>query len=525
MKSSFIQSRISPENIACKIALLDNFHTPDFAAQVERFPRMIEVLWFIQWQSIQPGGLVKFAQDFVEAFPSRIGTPAMRRIGQKTLSNADRVAIIDEIPRYQSEAGTPSGRAAADFFNAIEETDYSAFETHRDEEAFKKLDWAGFRTLCVESALEDLPWRLAWFCGLPDEPEKIVRRHWRDDADRAMEGEDRCLEDVWYFADLPGAMLEMLDLHAARVGQHLAKTETAERVFEALQFALEEQCAVSIEGDTRFGKTESVGKWAEMRPGVARVIRTPCSNVKYDLWKNTAEALGFEVPLGMPKRELQRKIEFVLRHGRLFLIFDEAHYLFPRLVSRNTTPARLDWIREQIMDHHSPLALVSTPQEFAHSMKRFVKTTNHNIDQFLKRLSHTVTLSPKFNEADLMNVARLRFPDLPESYLQLIVAKALQTEDFYVTVERIAKWARFSARQNGHARTTLEDLDKAIEKVIGTAAPVPFTMAERTRRLAAPPVVMSSSVKPALRGPSRPTSPPPAPEAPARETSPVLEMT
>jgi hypothetical protein len=551
MNITLRQRRISPESIAYKIAAMRNYYTPDFAAQAEQHPRLLEALWALQWFFMQPGGGVKFVQDFVETFSSRIGTAAMRRVGQKVLSDAEREAILKDIPRYEHGRATPASRAAAEFFSSIEDVSLSdCFETCRNAAAFKQLDYAGFHALCVKAALDDLPWRLAWFCGLPDKLETLADRHWRAREDRNIEGEDRCLKDVWYFENLPGALIEMLDVHKLREARKLAKTETADKVSDALQFALEEQCAVIIEGDTRFGKTKSATTWADGRPGLARVVRTPCSNVQFDLLRAVAEAIGIEVPLGMSRRELQHKVEFVLRHGGLFLIFDESHYLFPRLVSRNTTPARLDWVREQIMDRHCPLALVSTPQEFAHSLKRFTTTTNHNISQFLGRIAKTITIDYKRGDedlmnADLMNVARLHFHDLPESYLELIAGKAMQTEKFLMTVESIAKLARFIARREKHATPTLDDLNLAISEVIpaapAPAKPAPLRATARQHPIAAKrsrpalaaasdapePESAARSITPLLQGPARQTSPIPSPapalESPSRATTPVLQ--
>jgi hypothetical protein len=59
-------------------------------------PREIELVWFIQWQSMQQGALDKFAADLLAAFPERLGTPAMLKIGAKPddIYNADQVRVV-----------------------------------------------------------------------------------------------------------------------------------------------------------------------------------------------------------------------------------------------------------------------------------------------------------------------------------------------------------------------------------------------------------------------------------------------
>ena len=69
-------------------------------------------------------------------------------------------------------------------------------------------------------------------------------------------------------------------------------TAVAKKVFDALDYALQERVMVRIEGDSRFGKTESVRAWADMRPGLARIVRVPESNSLSDLLRSVLDALG-----------------------------------------------------------------------------------------------------------------------------------------------------------------------------------------------------------------------------------------
>lgn len=242
-----------------------------------------------------------------------------------------------------------------------------------------------------------------------------------------------------------------------------------------------------FEGESRFGKTESVRAWANMHPGRARLVAVPCTNSDTDLYKEVAESLGMEVNLS--RNKLKDRVEFVLQNGRLGIIFDEAAFLIQQRYSANTPPMRLNWIRTQIVDKKLPVALCVTPQNYTHALARFVKRTGHNIQQFLGRTMLKIVLPNELDEEDLLAVARINFPELDEDYLGLIAAKAMQSESYLMAVEAIAKRTRFIARRDGHSTITLADLELAISEVLPGSGvdrqPQPAQPLQRPRNRAA----------------------------------------
>jgi hypothetical protein len=69
---------IRPESLARKLAAIRNYEYPELLAQLEAQPRIIEMLWFLQYMSMQPGGLVKFCADMAAQLRQRFGTETMR---------------------------------------------------------------------------------------------------------------------------------------------------------------------------------------------------------------------------------------------------------------------------------------------------------------------------------------------------------------------------------------------------------------------------------------------------------------
>ena len=100
----------------------------------------------------------------------------------------------------------------------------------------------------------------------------------RDSRRRHRHGANYWATPYWFMDDPVAAVFEMMDRRAKEVSKRLAMTAVAKKVFDALDYALQERVMVRIEGDSRFGKTESVRAWADMRPGLARIVNVPSSN-------------------------------------------------------------------------------------------------------------------------------------------------------------------------------------------------------------------------------------------------------
>ncbi len=88
--------------------------------------------------------------------------------------------------------------------------------------------------------------------------------------------------------------------------------------------------------------------FAAMNPGACRLIETPATNAIGDLLREVAKALGIEVGPQNSGRELRERIDYVLRFSTLLLCFDEAQLILPVAYSRNTAPARLNWVRRSV---------------------------------------------------------------------------------------------------------------------------------------------------------------------------------
>ena len=189
----------------------------------------------------------------------------------------------------------------------------------------------------------------------------------------------------WYFAKVGEALLAFIDARAQQLRSRLAETEVTKEI--RLWFAKSRRMQKSIMfiGNSRFGKTETVEVEAIADPGRCRLVNTPASNAMSDLLREVAKSLGIEVGPGTSGRDLRDLIDYVLRFSHLQLIFDECQFLIEQNYSRNTAPARLNWVRRSIMDQGSPVVFVCTPQSYEPAKNRFVRATGFAMEQFDKR--------------------------------------------------------------------------------------------------------------------------------------------
>jgi hypothetical protein len=207
-----------------------------------------------------------------------------------------------------------------------------------------------------------------------------------------------------------------------------------------------------------------------MNPGVARIVETPSSGGEGELLRAVAKALGIEVGPGQRGYALHAQIEFVLRQFQPVLIFEEASYLYPANFSKNTMPARLNWVRRTVMDAGIPCAFVWTPQTHRDARNRFLKATNFAIEQFDGRILRTVNLPAEIPREDLLSIARIHFRDLPAEYCEYVVSKAAATERNYCSdVSNIAALAYSNAEDAGREKPNLEDIKAAIADVLPVA--------------------------------------------------------
>ena len=459
---------IRPELLAAKMEKIENFEQPRLLEEFTADARLVRALWFLQWVSQPqnyPGGLSKFAADLTDASVDLIGTAHMTNVrASDKFSRKDAIAIFRELPdceRYDLFGSNDSVFVNA-FFTEAERWDDYAPESTESRKDCEALLVAKMTPALLRSRLSDIARRrlAEYFKQLCELPHVGFRR---PDLDR-----DRGHGAPWYFGNIAEALLAFMDARADQLRSRLAETEVTKEIRRWIGKSRSMCRAVMFVGNSRFGKTEAIKLEARAEPGNCRLVNTPASNAISDLLREVAKTLGIEVGPQSAGRELRERIDYVLRFSKLQLIFDESQFLLPGNYSRNTAPARLNWVRRSVIDQDTAAIFVCTPQSYLPAKRRFVKATGFVMEQFDERVL-TRELPCELSEADLLAVARVHFADLEEEYLRFVVDTVLATERNFVSdVEKIATLANDNAREHGRARPKMVDIEAAIADVLPT---------------------------------------------------------
>jgi hypothetical protein len=501
---------IRPEMLAAKIEQIQNYEQPHLLEEFGQEPQLVRVLWFLQYVSRPenyPGGLSKFSADLIASEQDLIGTRRSQMISAaKGYTLTQAVEVLRELPQIIARERLFSENywLADPYVNRdLPDPDtvhQSLKRKRRDQDAvlLKTLTPAAIKRMCTESAQEGLANYFKKLCELPhvglraakseSPPVAAVKEVWpetqdgRDFIDFSLsmlaEAErERAREKngaPWYFTNVADAILSFMQKREEALLQRIAETEVTRVVTRWIAKSRNTRRSVMIIGNSRFGKTEAIKLNAEMNPGSCRLVNTPASNAPGDLLREVAKSLGMELGPQNVGRDLRERIDYVLRFSNLQLIFDESQLLLPGNYSRNTAPARLNWVRRSIMDQDIPAVFVCTPQSYLPAKRRFITATGFAMEQFDERILKTVQLPEELSEADLLAVARIHFPQLAYEYLHFVVNKALATERNFVSdIEKIATLAKDNAREQDRKQPTLADIEAAMADVL-PFAPAPI---------------------------------------------------
>ncbi len=487
MNESVRLNVIAPESVARKLAVIRQGEHPKLREHLADNPRIAEALMSLQYFSTRPGGLPALIETMIEELPHRFGTKSMRAAKSGDYTQETKLAVWREIPGKYLPSGLPSLgvhpddlaesallcglRTAA--FSADDDSGprtwttaavANASKNPSSKEAkelgalLKSLSAAALKNVCHDAARRELP---LFF-------HSICTEHGRAFLAKQIHGFG---SEVWFCDEPIRVLLELVDRLALKVSERIALTAVTRKVFDSLDYAIQERASVRIHGNTRFGKTESARAWCDMRPGLARFVAVPPGNTLSDLLRRIAEALGMEFTYSTRPQNLKERIEYVIEHSGLFLVLDEGAFLLPANYSTTTPPARLNWLRSVIIDRGHPFAVLMTPQVFDGAARKFVKKTGYIMDQFLGKMHDTTKLPEELSRQEMIAVARVHLPELGSDYLAVIADAAIMSPNYLHAVESIAKRCRYLARKSGRSRISAGDIETAAGEIMERIEP------------------------------------------------------
>lgn len=469
-------------------------------------PEVISMLWWLQQVSWRTGGLEKLAADFLQANSHLIGTPSMHRFGMNAgqVYTAEQVrAIRRELPGCGLGRFPLRGEQTLAMRTQVEvrmqassiTSDYEEELRHEAERLPKAYPAA----------------RLLEACKI--EPDLLAKelKQW------LLDPSTQPTKDPWNIAGLWNALRQWRDSEATQSIQKIIETEVTRRVFDELDFALEQKTFVLIEGREGIGKSEAAALWCRKHPGQAIYIRMEVGSDETTLYRSIARKVGTACSYRRKAVEMRARIEDALQPGHLMLVIDEAHFLWPQSDrSSRSAPKRLDWLRTALVDFGVPVALISTPQYFEQACTRF-REAGWNSLQLQRRIARTLTL-PAPEElplADVLNVAKSYFPRANESTLKKIAALALANVGFLTAIKHLRQRVDFLRSRNpgaSESETLAGALREAglpaVETAVDSASPAvlkgglnrlqrplsgdPVSRAESTGRLIVSPVLSAT---------------------------------
>ena len=161
---------IRPEVIANKLAAIRRGEYPGLSKELETTPALAEMLWFLQFVSLEPGGLQKFASELLKDFHEHLGTELMLKVGtpKNGRYSAQQAANIwSEIDRKGEifRLGWASEVYTVEDFSEIERGE-SAF-AKENSELLERLCPETAQAHCGKAAEAELASFLAQYCNNP----------------------------------------------------------------------------------------------------------------------------------------------------------------------------------------------------------------------------------------------------------------------------------------------------------------------------------------------------------------------
>lgn len=393
-----------------------------------------ELLWFIQWRSLEVGGLRRLAKELITRFPERFGTPRMRAAGYqpgKILSRTETLTIREEFP-----LGTQQFRLRG-------ERDLWS-EEYGTADAPRTYRFDDFRQV-VAAAAEGLPEHLLRLCV---NPEIKLDSFESDDA------------TVWYFNNLLSALKHIRS--SADDSTMLADTETNRQIHSALDFCFRRRRMILIEGKAGVGKTAALRAWCDRRGGLARYVEVPSSNDDRSFYAAIAEALGVARGTSYNGQQIKLRVADALRASGLMLVFDESQFLWPQYPRPQGIPSRMQWIKTAF-DAGTPIALAALPK-FSEWQELYAKRTLWDDDQLERRLNRKVMLADAHSEEDLLKIARTHHPGEDKASWKLLAGYALASAKKQASaITEALESARDFAEQQGRDAVTYEDIEAAVQ--------------------------------------------------------------
>jgi hypothetical protein len=403
-------------------------------------PEHREICLYLQYASMQSGGLPALVDDFLKRYGDRVGSRTVRKNAGSVLFSAATVrAVREELNCHDEFLLQGETSLLYEFFSSSDGNETHKINSLRlpnEYPAAAFFDWCGcraaddlenwLRDLCLNPAtsLDNPP---SWFCDLERSLLDYI-------ADRRTDG-------------LFGKIV----------------TSIGSQINDALDYAWDERCMVLINGVSRMGKTFQVQQWCRTYPGRVRYVQVPSGNDDISFFRAVARALGTASGSAMKTTQIKRQIEDAIQDSGIMIVLDEAHYLFPQYKDVRMSPRRINWVLTELVNKGIPVALIVTPQFDIY--QKSAAGSGWASEQLDGRISYRLDLPATLPEADLAAIIKFNLPEADQQVVEGLCAYAKASGKFIAGIEAVAKRARFLAKKAGRLAPNKTDLIVAMKEV------------------------------------------------------------
>ena len=467
-------------------------------AELYADPRKRSLLLFLRAMSSRPGGLEKVAEDLIEMFPERLGSPTMHKLGMKPDRSYDTEAVkiiraelgigqrLSPIPLRGEQGGNGEPLTDAERRNIRQGVEKSlasdkGFFDELIEERVAELESSArlakaeviarqhpthypasaFVRWCDKAARQNLPSFLWEYCTNPkirlvttdESPQSVGRYEYLEGDLRFWNPETASLA---YFHDLTGALLEYKARHEAQARAQFAETAVSKSVFGTLDRGLRSRKIVVVQGVEGIGKSFSSEAWNECHLGEAVFVRLEGIVTKTTFFQSLSSACGLASSVSQKSQEMQIRIRHFLERSGLMLIIDEAHRLFQQTERIYSHPELLNWVYT-CWDQKIPVAMLVTPQ-FVSRMDEVERQTDWRSGQLKRRIVKWTRLPEKLAAEDLQAIARNIAPRYAAAMLGELVDFALPSRRQIDAMRNAMEAAESIAEEKGRKTPIFQDL-------------------------------------------------------------------
>jgi hypothetical protein len=428
-------------------------------------PDAVALIWALQAESHQPGGLEQVAREVLAAWPER----------KRAVDGFDETRVVVEYQRglcpelerlYREAYAAPNATVRETRWDEINRLEMRLeqdprickhpslihyFEAKCGQE-LERLYGAAYAA--PNATVRETRWDVGAAAMLASEfdlfHEKIAR-FCLDPAIPVADGWPYC------FPALFSTLQERYARQAAAAVASMTHTELSRAVWSELDTALSAGGLSLLTAPGGTGLSHAAQAWRAALPGRAVHFEVPAGNDMTSFFRSLAHSLGDAEGTSHKAIQLKERAAHVLETRQLVLLVDKAKNLFPNNGYRYGFPERLEWLLSDVVGRGVPVVLLA--DESLWTWLGFIEKRTGWDRGALVNQARVRALPGNLTVADVEAVTRAMLPQAEASARRALAQVAFLPPP--LSFHRLRNYARLAldrAGQHGRERVMLEDV-------------------------------------------------------------------